>query len=630
MARRLPSLQRALGAQALFSVAYGEVASSIYFALGVVALHALGLTPWVLLAVGALLVLVSLSYGEATAAIPETGGSANVVRRAFNDLVGFLVGWATFLDYLLVLAISALFFPHYLGIALHVDALEKRPWDVIASILVIVVVAALRILRGGGRFGISVLVPVLDVVTQLLLIVLGFAFLFTTGALTRGVDLGHAPSWHGLVFALPLGVLAYTGLETVANLAREAERPRDLPRAVIPALALVSIAYVLIAWIGLSAFPPVNGATALGSTWLHAPLVGIVVALEPHLPHALVEVLRVFVGLSGALILLTAAGTSVSGFARLAQSLGEHGQLPRVFARVSRRSLVPPVAIVAAAAFAIALVVYSATRDDDIAFLASLFSFGVLIAFTAMQLAVVRLRFTEPALERPFRIPFSVSWRGTAVPLPALVGAALTASVWVAAMATHSAARYVGPAWLAIGALLYVKVRRDLGQSLLERAVVVQDEWAEDRTINRILVPAKLGLIGEEMVATAVRLAGEQGAVVEALHVIRVPLDHALDAPLEGTEERAAESLAEAQLLGEENGVTVEGRTVRARSIGDAIVKAAEESGADLIVMGSAPRWRRQSRFFSPTVEYVLRKAPCEVFVIAFPQGVLEEEMSDA
>lgn len=630
MARRLPSLQRALGAQALFSVAYGEVASSIYFALGVVALHALGLTPWVLLAVGALLVLVSLSYGEATAAIPETGGSANVVRRAFNDLVGFLVGWATFLDYLLVLAISALFFPHYLGIALHVGALEKRPWDVIASVAVIVVVAALRILRGGGRFGVSVLVPVLDVITQLLLIVLGFAFLFSSSALTRGVDLGQAPSWHGLVFALPLGVLAYTGLETVANLAREAERPRDLPRSVIPALALVSIAYVLIAWIALSAFPPVDGATELGSTWLHAPLVGIVVALDPHLPHALVEVLRVFVGLSGALILLTAAGTSVSGFARLAQSLGEHGQLPRAFARVSRRSLVPPVAIVTAAAFAIALVIYSATRADDVSFLASLFSFGVLIAFTAMQLAVVRLRFSEPGLERPFRIPLDVTWRGTPVPVPALVGAALTAAVWVAAMVTHPAARYVGPAWLAVGALLYVKVRRDLGQGLVERAVAVQDEWVEERTINRILVPAKLGLIGEEMVATAVRLAGEQGAVVEALHVIRVPLEFALDAPLEGTEERAAESLAEAQLLGEENGVTVEGRTVRARSIGDAIVKAAEESGADLIVMGSAPRWRRQSRFFSPTVEYVLRKAPCEVFVIAFPQGVLEEEMSDA
>jgi nucleotide-binding universal stress UspA family protein len=64
---------------------------------------------------------------------------------------------------------------------------------------------------------------------------------------------------------------------------------------------------------------------------------------------------------------------------------------------------------------------------------------------------------------------------------------------------------------------------------------------------------------------------------------------------------------------------------VRARSIGDAILAAAVETGADLIVLGSSPRWRRQSRFFSPTVDYVLRKAQAEVLIVAFPQGVLED-----
>src|SRR5205807_456977 len=78
-------------------------------------------------------------------------------------------------------------------------------------------------------------------------------------------------------------------------------------------------------------------------------------------------------------------------------------------------------------------------------------------------------------------------------------------------------------------------------------------------------------------------------------------------------EERATASLAEAKLLGADHGVEVIGRTVRARAIGEAIVEEAGRSGADLIVLGSAPRWRRQSRFFSPTVEYVLKKAPCEV-----------------
>jgi nucleotide-binding universal stress UspA family protein len=126
------------------------------------------------------------------------------------------------------------------------------------------------------------------------------------------------------------------------------------------------------------------------------------------------------------------------------------------------------------------------------------------------------------------------------------------------------------------------------------------------------------------MVATAVRLAQERGATVEALFVLKVPLDRALDDPLYDMEEQAAASLAEAYALGAEHGVTVTGRTLRARAIGEAIVQAADEDGADLIVLGSSPRWRRQSRFFSPTVDYVLRHANAEVLIVAFPQGVLE------
>ena len=120
MARKLPRLERALDAPALASIAYGEVASSIYFALGIIALHALGFTPAILGIVGALFLLVALSYAEGTASIRQTGGAATFVRVAFNDLAGFLTGWVLFLDYLIVIALSALFFPHYFGLALGI------------------------------------------------------------------------------------------------------------------------------------------------------------------------------------------------------------------------------------------------------------------------------------------------------------------------------------------------------------------------------------------------------------------------------------------------------------------------------------------------------------------------------
>src|SRR3984893_18040657 len=147
MARKLPQLQRVLDAPALASVAYGEIASSIYFALGIIALHALGFTPAVLAVTGVLFVVVSLPYAEGTAAIREAGGAATFVRIAFNDLAGFLTGWVLFLDYLIVIALSGLFGPHYLGVALGIDAISRRPGDVIAACGVVAAIAAVRILR---------------------------------------------------------------------------------------------------------------------------------------------------------------------------------------------------------------------------------------------------------------------------------------------------------------------------------------------------------------------------------------------------------------------------------------------------------------------------------------------------
>jgi APA family basic amino acid/polyamine antiporter len=622
MARKLPQLQRVLDAPALASVAYGEVASSIYFALGIIAAHALGLTPAVLAVMGVLFLVVALSYAEGTASIRETGGAATFVRIAFNDLAGFLTGWVLFLDYLIVIALSAVFMPHYLGTALHVGGITHKPWDVVVAVTLIAVIAITRIVRRPSLYTFGLVVPVLDLVTQLALVVFGFVILFSPHALTAGTNIGTSPTWHQIAFALPLAMLAYTGLETVANFAEEVRRPeRDLPRSLFGALGLVVVIYVLIALVGLSAFPAEHGTTELGTTWLYAPLVGIVSALHGHVPDWFQSLLRVYVGLTGALVLFAAATTSISGFSRLAYSLGEHGQLPPSFGRLNRRTLVSPQAILSAAGVAILLVLATAWRNDQVSFLASLFSFGVLLAFTAAQLAVIRLRKTKPDLRRPFRVPLGV--RG--VPLPAAIGAAATAAVFVVAMVTHAGARYGGPIWLVVGLAVYGLVRHERGAGLLEHIASADEQVLPQATFSSILVPMKLGEIGEEMVATAVKLAQERNATVEALYVIRVPLDQPLDAPMTEQEERAWASISEAKLLGEDHGVEVRGETIRARSIGEAIVSEAKRSGADLIVLGSAPRWRRQSRFFSPTVDYVLRKAPCEVLIVAFPQGVLEE-----
>ena len=628
MARKLPGFRRELDGRALFSVAYGEVASSLYFALGIIAANALGLTPLVLLGVGALFLVVSVSYAEGTAALPETGGAATFVRRAFNDLAGFVTGWALFLDYLIVIALSALFLPHYLAGALRIHAIDRNPWDVVVAVCVIVLVALVRLIRRPSLYGVGIVIPALDLLTQLLLVVLGFSLVFSPHALTHGTSLGTHPSWHAIAFSIPLAMLAFTGLETVANLAEEARRPSvDLPRSVFGGLATVITIYVAIAVVALSAFP--GPRSQLGTTWIHAPLLGVADRIRGELPNALGDALRFYVGVTGALILLAAIVTSISGFSRLAYSLGEHGQLPSAFGRLSRRAHVSPIGIVSVAVVASAFVVVTSFVKNDVAGLASLFSFGVLLAFTAAQLAVIKLRLDEPELPRPYRAPFDIHVGRAEVPLPAIVGAVATFLIWIVALATHPAARYIGPVWVAAGVVVFVVVRAWRGEGVFER-VRAPDELpvASALRIRRILVPMKLGIIGDEMLATAIKLASESAAEVLALHVIRVPLEQAIDAPLEQDEARAAEALSEAKLLGADYGVAVEGVNVRARAIGSAIVEQARKVDADLIVLGSAPRWRRQSRFFSPTVDYVLRNAPCEVLIVAFPQSVMDEELA--
>jgi APA family basic amino acid/polyamine antiporter len=625
MAKKLPQLQQVLDAPELASVAYGEIASSIYFALGVIALHALGFTPVVLGVAGVLFLIVTLSYAEGTASIRETGGAATFVRVAFNDLAGFLTGWVLFLDYLIVIALSALFVPHYFGLALGIGAITTRPGDVISGCIVIAAISVARLLRRSSFHAFGIVVPVLDLITQVLLVVFGFALLFSGSALTRGLSLGTHPTWHQIAFALPLAMLAYTGLETVANYAEEVRSPgRDLPRSLFSAISLVVVIYVLIALVGLSAYPAPQGTTALGTDWLRAPLMGIVAALQGHLPHWFAQTLKVYVGLTGTLVLIAAATTSISGFGRLAYSLGEHGQLPAAFGRLHRRTLVAPVSVIAAGSISIVLLI-GASFTREVTFLASLFSFGVLLAFTAAQLAVIRLRRTKPELRRPFRVPLGVRFRGAVVPLPSVFGALCTAAVFVVAMVTHAGARYGGPVWLAAGLVVYVVVRRSRGVGLLEHVVSSDEQELPKATFSRILVPMKLGQIGEEMVATAVRLAQDGDVTVEAVYVIKVPLDKPLDAELYDLEEQAAASIAEAKALGADHGVEINGRTIRSRSIGDAILETAKETDSDLILLGSAPRWRRQSRFFSPTVEYVLKKSPAEVLIVAFPEGSLEE-----
>src|ERR671918_1109797 len=150
MARRIPrdeSLARVHGVGALFSTAYCNVGSSIYYALGVVAAFALGLTPLAFLIAGLIFMATAATYAEATVLYPEAGGSSSFARHAFNELVSFFAAWGQMLNYVITVPISAFFVPHYLAVIW--EPLGESPGDIIGGIVLIAALAAPNV--KGGR-----------------------------------------------------------------------------------------------------------------------------------------------------------------------------------------------------------------------------------------------------------------------------------------------------------------------------------------------------------------------------------------------------------------------------------------------------------------------------------------------
>ena len=632
MAKPLTDPNRRLRARSLALVAYGEIGSSLIFALGIVALYADALTPWVLLAVGLLILVVTLSYAEGVTAMPEAGGAATFVRRAFSDPLGFVTGWMLFLDYLVVIALAALFVPHYLGGAVGWDRITDSPWDAVVGISVIAALALVRRVKRVRLYAIAVVMAGVAVVAQLLLAILGFILVWSSDSLTLGVDIGSTPSWASIALALSLATLAYTGLETITNFAAEVREPgRTLPRSLFVGIGAVVVINVAVSMVGISAYPvhPVAGApdgvaSGLSTDWLQAPLLGIATAIGDELPWG-GGALEAFVGISDALILITVMATAMAGGERLAYAMARYDMLPHAFARPERGASPTGAATLAAAVIAPVLIVLADAVGNGARFLAGLYSFGVLIAMTAAQMAVVRLRVREPELPRPFRVPGNIRWRGAWIPVVSIIGAVLTLLLWIASLATHGGARIAGPVWLALGVVVYLLSRRAGGETLLGRARPAVPDLVEapEHETRCILVPLKLSNIGEEVLATAIKLAEERAAEVRVLCVVKVPLSQPLDAVVGDEEARAHDAIDEVRQVAEEQGIELKAHLVRARSLSEAIIAEAEEIAADLIVMGSAPRWRSQKRFFSPTVDEVLRGAPCEVMVVTYPEGVL-------
>ena len=629
--------KRSLGSPALFAIVYTSVAAAIYFSLGVVADHALGVTPFVFLIAGLMFVLAAMTYVEGSSLHQDRGGSTVFARYAFNELWSFIAGWAILLDYTILIAVTAFSATNYLTV-FH-RQFDSGGQELVLSLAIIGYVVV-RNIRGFSRTRVNRITALVlaDIALQIVLIVLGLIQFFDLHALIDPIHLGDTPQWDDVIFAAGVAVVVFTGLESASGLAGEVAVGRaGLKRLILSASATIMVVYVGIATVALMALPVRGNATSLSRNFLEAPMLGIA---ESFPQHWLRDSLKYVVAAAAAATLIAAANSAMLGLSRLAYSLSTNRQIPSALGRLHPTRSTPFVLIIIAGLIAGAL-----TAPQDLDFLVGIYAFGALLGLTIAHAAVCRLRYLEPDRDRPYKMPVSVRFRGGELPLPAVVGAVLSFIAWLSVVVLHSGARYVGFGWMLGGLLLYVVYRLTQGKSLTKRVVVPEKALRREATreleYGSILVPLFGTALDDDIIQTAGRLAGhehddfdsEEGATIEALWVFEVPMALPLDARLpEAQLQRAREALRRAKAVGEEyEGVEVATATVRARRAGQAIVDEARRRGVEAVVLAAEPpsrirggallggRGGPMDNFVGDVTKYVVAKAPCQVILTAPP-----------
>jgi APA family basic amino acid/polyamine antiporter len=620
-------LRKSVGVPGMFATAYGNVGSSIYYALGLVAAHALGLTPLVFLFAGGLFALTAKTYAEGASMFPEAGGSSSFARHAFNDVVSFFAGWALSLDYILTIAISAFFVPHYLSAIPGLGALKHNPGDIFVGLAVVISLTLLNIRGLGESAKLNFGLAIIDLTTQVLLVVVGVALVLDPALLVNQVHLGVAPSWKELIFALSLAMLAYTGIETVANMAEEAKDPgRQVPKAVNLVVLAVLGVYAGISVIALSALPVVHHgvgyspelkqsftqpgyATALGHYFENDPVLGVISQLGLH--GALLKGAELYVGLLAATILLIATNAGMIGISRLSWSLAEHRQLPRIFSQLQRRYRTPWFTLLFFSCCAGALILYGNTEV-----LGNLYSFGAMLSFTIAHLSIVKLRFKEPDRERPYVSPWNVRIKGAEIPMTAVIGGIGTFGAWIAVTVLHGEARLVGIPWMVLGMAGYFYYRRRLGLSPWKSYRLPRAQRPEDfheLEYRTALVP----IFGDDVSASALhaaaKLIGEEG-IVYAVYVLPVPNQLSLEAGLEEEEAHGRSVLESARIQARRSQIKIHTGLIRTRNPGSALVDEAVRVGSDVIYWSTihAPAGEHG---IGPTAAYLLKVRPCRVII---------------
>ena len=474
--RRPAKLPRTLGPGALFAACYGNVGSSIYYALGVTAAFALGLTPLALILAGFIFVTTALNYAEGTAALPHAGGSSSFARRAFNQPIGFIVGWVQLLNYAATVSISAYFAISYLGFFEKYSPMfgllkNNNVWHIVATLVLIGVLVAVNVVGIQESSALNLVLAFTDLVTQFVLVILGLILLLNIQTVINNVHFGLAPTWGNFLAGVSIAMVTYTGIETISNLSEEAKNPgRNVPLATWWVIIAVLFVSSFLPTIGVSVFPVdhVNGVytTQLATTWKADPVAGIVTGfMEPLRFWA-----GIWVGILAFTILVIATNAGLIGISRLSYSMAGVELLPQRLARLHPKFKTPYVSILVFGLVAALLVLPGViVGSAEIDLMSAVYSLAATFAFCSAHLAVMRLRFIEPALHRPYRMPWNIKFGRDSIPVLSLVGALFIGTVFTQLIFQNiSNTTFIFLGWLLFGVLVYIGYQRYKHEPLWE------------------------------------------------------------------------------------------------------------------------------------------------------------------
>jgi APA family basic amino acid/polyamine antiporter len=604
-------LERVLGTGALFSTAYGNVGSSIYYALGLVAIYAAGMTPVVFVIAGLIFAATAATYTEATTMFPEAGGSSSFARRAFNEFWSFFAAWAQMLTYVITIAISAFFVPHYLGV--FWSPLGESPADIFGGIVVVALLGTLNIVGVKESAGVNIGFAVADFLTQVILVVIGIVLVFDPDLLVRQIDLGTVPTVGDFLIAIPVAMVAYTGIETISNLAEEArDVGKTIPRGMALVVGAVAVIYTFLPAVALSAMPVKNGETILAlpkeeGGFADDPVLGVVDNMNL---GSLEHPAEIYVGILAATILFIATNAGILGVSRLSYSMGQHRQLPEFLRLLHPRFRTPYIAITIFSVIACVAII-----PGEADFLAVIYAFGAMLSFTMAHAAVATLRVKRPDVERPWKPPFSVTIRGRELPLTAVFGGLGTGIALVVATVLDVRVLISGVGWMTIGVTLYIVYRRRQGLSLTETHKIVSPKPAVEHEVEyeSILVAFEDDHYSPEAVSTAVRLAAQRRRGIHILVTITVPPNSPIDASMPDAEAKASSLIDSARVRGGRR-VTGHWEKVRPGQAGRRVVEEAKDIRARAIVMPLPPK-RTGTSLFGRTLETVLSERPARVII---------------